>query len=127
MLISQQQVATGWRQNLPASMGPLMENKLSILINCLQSKSDVLRGIQMTDETISNLERFVAKQILKQPNRTIAADEPLISSGLIDSFSLMDLALYVEDTFGARIEDTELNADTFDTLNQLSALIASRK
>ena len=81
----------------------------------------------MTDEILPNLERFIATQILKQPNRTIAADEALISSGLIDSFSLMDLALYVEDTFGVRIEDTELNADTFDTLNQLSALIASRK
>jgi acyl carrier protein len=81
----------------------------------------------MTDETLPNLERFIATQILKQPNRTIALEEPLLSSGLIDSFSLMDLALYVEDTFGVRIEDTELNADTFDTLNQLSALIASRK
>jgi acyl carrier protein len=81
----------------------------------------------MTDETISNLERFVATQILKQPNRTIAADEPLISSGLIDSFSLMDLALHVEDTFGVRIEDTELNAETFDTLKQLSALIEARR
>ena len=81
----------------------------------------------MTDETISNLQRFVVTQILKQPNRTIAADEPLISSGLIDSFSLMDLALHVEDTFGVRIEDTELNADTFDTLKQLSALIEARK
>jgi acyl carrier protein len=81
----------------------------------------------MTDEILPNLERFIATQILKQPNRTIAAAEALISSGLIDSFSLMDLALYVEDTFGVRIEDTELNADTFDTLNQLSALIASRK
>ena len=81
----------------------------------------------MTDETISNLERFIAAQILKQPHRTIAAEEPLISSGLIDSFSLMDLALHVEDTFGVRIEDTELNAETFDTLHQLSALIESRK
>ena len=81
----------------------------------------------MTDETISNLERFIATTILKQPNRTIAPDEALISSGLIDSFSLMDLALHVEDTFGVRIEDTELNADTFDTLNQLAALIQSRK
>ena len=81
----------------------------------------------MTDETISNLERFIATQILKQPHRTIAAQEPLISSGLVDSFSLMDIALYVEDTFGVRIEDTELNADTFDTLTQLSALIESRK
>ena len=81
----------------------------------------------MTNETISNLERFIATQILKQPNRTIAAEERLISSGLIDSFSLMDLALYVEDTFGVRIEDTELNADTFDTLSQLSALIEARR
>jgi acyl carrier protein len=81
----------------------------------------------MTDQTISSLEKFIATQILKQPQRKIAADEPLLSSGLIDSFSLMDLALYVEDTFGVRIEDTELNPDTFDNLNQLSALIESRK
>jgi acyl carrier protein len=39
----------------------------------------------------------------------------------------MDLALYVEDTFGVRIEDTELNANTFDNLNQLAALITSRQ
>ena len=81
----------------------------------------------MTNETISNLESFFATKILRQPNRTIAAEEPLISSGLIDSFSLMDLALYVEDTFGVRIEDTELNADTFNTLSQLSALIEARR
>jgi len=81
----------------------------------------------MSDQTISKLEKFIAAQILKQPNRNISADEPLLSNGLIDSFSLMDLALYVEDTFNVRIEDTELNADTFDTLNQLSALIESRK
>jgi acyl carrier protein len=81
----------------------------------------------MTEQIVSNLEKFIATQILKQPNRKITADEPLISSGLIDSFSLMDLALHAEDTFGVRIEDTELNADTFDTLNQLAALIQSRK
>ena len=81
----------------------------------------------MSDLTTSNLEKFIVTQILKQPNRKIAADEALLSSGLIDSFNLMDLALYVEDTFGVRIEDTELNADTFDNLNQLSALIESRK
>lgn len=81
----------------------------------------------MSDSIISNLEKYIAAQILKQPNRQISADEPLISSGLIDSFSLMDLALYVEDTFGVRIEDTELNANTFDNLDQLAALINSRK
>lgn len=78
-------------------------------------------------DNISKLEQFIAAKILKQPNRKIGADEALISSGLVDSFSLMDIALFVEDTFGVRIEDTELNAQTFDTLNQLAALIESRK
>ena len=73
------------------------------------------------------LSKFIAEKILRQPGRTIAADEKLISSGLIDSFSLMDLALFVEDTYGVRIEDTELNADTFDSLDQLTALIESRR
>jgi acyl carrier protein len=81
----------------------------------------------VTDTLISDLEKYIAAQILKQPARKISAEEPLISSGLIDSFSLMDLVLYVEDTFGVRIEDTELNANTFDNLNQLAALITSRK
>ena len=81
----------------------------------------------MNETLISTLEQYVATKVLKQPNRKISPDEALISSGLIDSFSLMDLALFVEDTYGARIEDTELNADTFDSLNQLAALIESRQ
>mgnify|MGYP001282403774 CR=1 FL=1 len=78
-------------------------------------------------EMTAQLSAFLADAILKQPGRIISTEEPLISSGLIDSFSLMDVALYVEDTFGVRIEDTELNADTFDTLAQLALLIQSRQ
>ena len=78
-------------------------------------------------ETISKLSAFISGTILKQPNRVIEPSEPLISSGLIDSFSLMDVALFVEDNFGVRIEDTELNADTFDNLTQLTSLIESRR
>jgi acyl carrier protein len=81
----------------------------------------------MNETILSGLEQYIVTKVLKQPNRRISPDEPLISSGLIDSFSLMDLALFVEDTYGVRIEDTELNADKFDSLNQLAALIESRQ
>lgn len=81
----------------------------------------------MNSEITTPLSTYIAGQILKQPNRQLALDEALISNGVIDSFSLVDLALFVEDTFGVRIEDTELNADTFDTLEQLATLIAERQ
>jgi acyl carrier protein len=74
-----------------------------------------------------NLSRYIAGQILKQPNRQVAPDEALISTGLIDSFNLVDLALYIESTYGVRMDDTELNRETFDTLEQLTLLIYQRK
>lgn len=80
----------------------------------------------MTTDISSNLANYIATEILKQPKRTIKPTEKLISSGLIDSFHLVDLSLYVEDTFGVHIDDTELNADTFDTLIQLVNLVQQR-
>ncbi len=81
----------------------------------------------MTDAMIQQLAAYIAKTILKQPNRTITADEALLTSGLIDSFSLVDVALYVEDTFGVHIDDTELNPDHFNTLNDLARIITERQ
>ena len=75
----------------------------------------------------TQLSNYISAQILKQPKRVIAADEALISGGLVDSFSLVDLALFIEDTYSVRIDDTELNADSFDTLEQLVAVIESRR
>lgn len=81
----------------------------------------------MSDEMKQQISEFIAAKILKQPKKVIRFDEALISSGLIDSFSLVDLALFVEDTFGARIADSELNAGAFDSIEQLSNLILSRQ
>jgi acyl carrier protein len=81
----------------------------------------------MSNDIIPNLSEFITTQILKQPGRSIAGDERIISSGLIDSFSLVDLSIYIEETFGVRIEDTELNADTFDSLAELASLIQERQ
>jgi len=75
---------------------------------------------------IEQIGNKIAAEILKEPERKIRADESLISSGLIDSFSLVDLALIAEDLYGVHIDDSELSADTFDTLNQLADLILHR-
>ncbi len=81
----------------------------------------------MTESTVQILSDYIAGSILKQPNRSIAPDASLINSGLVDSFSLVDLAMFVEERFNVRLEDTELNAGTFDTLAELAALVEQRK
>jgi acyl carrier protein len=81
----------------------------------------------MSTDLYKPLSEFIATNILKQSERVITPDEKLLSSGLIDSFSLVDLSIFIEDTFNVRIDDTELNADTFDSISELTALIKQRQ
>ncbi|MCB9135735.1 MAG: acyl carrier protein [Anaerolineales bacterium] len=81
----------------------------------------------MSDTITSQLAAYITKDILKQPNRALTPNDALISSGLVDSFHLVDLALFIEDTFGVHIDDTELTAETFDTLGQLAEVVRSRQ
>ncbi len=78
------------------------------------------------NDITGTLAKHIAATILKQPNRVVKEEEPIISSGLIDSFNLVDLALFIEDKFGVRIDDSELNAQTFDSVAQLAELIRQR-
>ena len=73
-----------------------------------------------------HLHTFIADQLLNQPSLVLNPETKLISSGLIDSFHLIDLALFIEDEYGVKIDDTELNGQVFDTLDQLETLIRQR-
>lgn len=79
------------------------------------------------DDISAQIAAQIATAILKTPKQPPAVDGALISSGLIDSFHLVDLALFVEDTFGVRLDDGELNAQCFDSVAQLTALIVQRQ
>ena len=45
---------------------------------------------------------YISAEILKDNRRAIGREEPLVSSCLIDSFSLVELALFVESIFALR-------------------------
>ncbi len=81
----------------------------------------------MNEDILAQLNAYITTKILKNPGRALSPDEPLLSSGIIDSFSLVDLAIFIEDTFGVHLDDMELNADTFDSLDQLAGLIRARR
>jgi acyl carrier protein len=78
-------------------------------------------------EIQTRLAAFIAAKIMKQPNRAIKPDESLIKSGKIDSFSLVDVGLFIEKEFGLVIDDSDLTADLMDTLELMEAAITQRQ
>ena len=74
-----------------------------------------------------DLRKFIINELMRDPDYDLKNDEALISGGLIDSFSLVELQLFVEQQFGVHIEDTELTTDNVDNINDIIRLIEARK
>jgi acyl carrier protein len=50
----------------------------------------------------------------------------LVSDGIIDSFALMSLVTFVEETFGIRVGLLDINLANFDSLDQMQRYIDKR-
>lgn len=82
----------------------------------------------MVDESLRQMLReYLKRDILRDPNYPLGDDDALISTGLVDSFSLVDIALWAENNLGVHIDNSELNADNFDTVNELADFIERRQ
>jgi acyl carrier protein len=72
------------------------------------------------------LRSFIVASMIKDPGYPLMDDEPLITGGLVDSFALVELALFIEETFGVKFADPELTAPNMDTVNQIVANIEAK-
>jgi acyl carrier protein len=73
------------------------------------------------------LRKYIKSELMRDPDYPLTDDEPLISGGLIDSFSLVELQLFIENQFGVHIDDTELTADAIDNVEDIARLIEARQ
>ena len=66
---------------------------------------------------------LVARFRASLPGGTVAFDDPLISSGVIDSFGLLEVIAFLEDTFRVVLDPTRLPLTEFETVNSISAVV----
>lgn len=74
-------------------------------------------------EVKNKLRTYICEEILKNKDYPLKNDEALISGGLIDSFSLVHLAVFIEKEIGVQIPDTDLTIETMDTINAMTERI----
>ena len=79
-----------------------------------------------TTATADKLRAFVVQRYLPKRTRALSDDEPLISSGIVDSMGLVDLTTFIEDELGVFLGPDEFGKGRADSLNQILALIARR-
>jgi acyl carrier protein len=77
----------------------------------------------MTENTIRTFlqQRFRAS-IGSKP---LDADTPLFSSGIVDSFGVLELIAFLDDTFGVDIDPARHDLAEFDTIAKITTLVTT--
>ena len=71
------------------------------------------------DAPVSAEERvrqFILHEWLRDESMELSLDEPLFSSGLLDSFAISGLILFLEDELRVRIPVVQVRIEDFDTI-----------
>jgi acyl carrier protein len=69
------------------------------------------------------LRAYITSELIRDSSYPLQDGEAIISSGLIDSFALAELGVYVEDAFDVYIPDPDLTVEKMDTLNLMVARV----
>ena len=71
------------------------------------------------DETVvrEKIRRYIVRELIRDSRYDLMDDESIIRDGLMDSFSLAELGVYVEEEFDVYIPDADLTVEKMDTLD----------
>jgi acyl carrier protein len=67
---------------------------------------------------------YVAKEYLEEgDDRQIGEDTPLITGGIVDSFSMVSLKRFLERKYSIQIPDAAATPQAFDTVTRIAELV----
>jgi acyl carrier protein/D-alanine--poly(phosphoribitol) ligase subunit 2 len=66
---------------------------------------------------------YIIKEYMEDGDEEITFDTPLISSGYIDSFSMVSLLVFIENKFKIKIPPSKATPEAFDSVNKITELV----
>ena len=79
----------------------------------------------MADEMRDAVLRYIKKEYVEEDDEdtVVDYDTPLISGGIVDSFSMVSLKVFLEKKYKIQIPDAKATPEAFDTVNKIVALV----
>ena len=66
---------------------------------------------------------YVIEEYLEDEDEEITYDTPLISGGIVDSFSMVSLKRFLENQYNISIPDEKASPEAFDSVNKITDLV----
>jgi acyl carrier protein len=67
---------------------------------------------------------YVIEEYLEDEDEQLGYDSKLISSGIVDSFSMVSLKRFLENKYQISIPDEKATPEAFDTVTKIAGLVS---
>ena len=67
--------------------------------------------------------QYVIDEYMEEDDDEITYDTPLISGGIVDSFSMVSLKRFLENKYNINIPDDKATPEAFDTVDKIIILV----
>ena len=93
---------------------------------CSQPGGSVLTGERNAREDIrGQLKKHISDNFMS-PEESLRDDASLLEEGILDSTGVLDLVMFIEETFGIEVKDEELVPENLDSVNKLVAFVGRK-
>ena len=76
------------------------------------------------DDLATVILEYVKREYIEEgDDREVGVDTPLISGGIVDSFSMVSLKRFVEKKYDVRIPDADATPAAFDSVTKIAELV----
>ena len=75
------------------------------------------------DELKEAVLKYVKAEYLEDEDQEITYDTPLISGGIVDSFSMVSLKRFLENKYKISIPDEQATPEAFDSVSKIAVLV----
>ena len=78
-----------------------------------------------TKEICDMVLKYVKDEYVEDEAQEVTCQTPLISGGIVDSFSMVSLKRFLENKYKIQIPDSQATPEAFDTVDKIAVLFQS--
>ena len=76
----------------------------------------------------TELEQFIVSELTQGRGiDSVAPDEDLLASGIVDSHGVMEMVAFLEQRYGVSVTDDDLTPENFQSLSSIEAFVARKR
>ena len=81
--------------------------------------------MSLEKEILDKLVAFICESFLVEPDE-FNLEESLVDQGVIDSIGLVEISAFIEEAFGIKVTEADMNRQNFGSVKKMVAFIVAK-